>query len=143
MNETALQFFESLIMRIDKYPRFLLMLIIIFLSGCAHPSREVVGDYEKLHELEIQPSSVMEFKDCYLRGLDVVRAENHTRLGTREFKFSNFTRIEDELSVGAITSVDIYNDGKIEFYRWTNVYFSVEQEEKVLLRCYKLVEESS
>ena len=114
--------------------RLLCLLFAAFLIGCASHSRENPNAFKLLYTAKIDSEQISKFKDCFLIELDLIRSVSF-RTGNREFNFSDFIRIENETSVGTLTSTDINKDGEIQFYRWTNRYISTELEETSFKKC--------
>lgn len=116
-----------------------IFLLSVLLAGCSTSyTREGKGDFVRVFEYQISSSKSAKFRDCYLTELNVIgsRIRFPERTSIQQFEFSDYYRLENKSGLVTLTSVDIYKNGKIEFYR-INSIAPTGHEQEAFQECYK------
>lgn len=111
------------------------------LAACSTSyTREGKNDFVKVFEHQIAPEKSSQFRDCYLKELNVIGSSIKfpERTSIQQFEFSEYHRLENKSGHVTLTSVDIYKTGKIEFYR-INGITPTGHEQDAFQRCYTRV----
>ncbi|MFS4514361.1 hypothetical protein ACMFLR_10895 [Delftia tsuruhatensis] len=125
----------------DLKTKAALLLMTAVLAACsASYTREGKDDFVKVFEHQIAPEKSGQFRDCYLKALNVIGSSIKfpERTSIQQFEFSEYHRLENKSGHITLTSADIYKNGKIEFYR-INSITPTGHEQDAFQRCYKTI----
>jgi len=114
------------------------------LFGCGTYSREVKDHFIKEESFTISSQSISNFKDCYLKELSIITTKHgfSPRVSIRELNFSDYTRIESMGTAAPFSSVDIYKDGRLEFYK-VNTFLSSQPEHDAFIKCHNSIKSAA
>jgi|GEM_PF-2109215 len=92
-----------------------LVLITLFFSSCAGPTRNDAGAFSLLKEARIAPANVQAFADCLLDGFDKAHFM-FSDVTSRQQRRNDSYRVET-LSGGRIllVSADVFDSGRVAF----------------------------